>query len=68
MAQYLTKVLVILGRLDEWTIKRIRRTENTQANALAGVAATLPVMETILLPVHLQAISSIAVTLIFNTK
>lgn len=57
-----------MNQLDEWIIKRIPRAENVQADALAGVATTLPVKEAILLPVHLQATSSITVTSIYNTK
>ena len=52
MTQYLTKVRDTLNQLKEWAIKRILRTENAQVDALAGVAATLPVKEAILLPVH----------------
>lgn len=53
MAQYLTKVRDTLNQLDEWVIRRIPRTENVQGDALVGVAATLPIKEAIMLPIHL---------------
>ena len=62
MAQYLTKVRDTLNQLNEWVVKRIPRTEKIQVDVLAGVAATLPVKEAILLLVHLQSTSSIAIT------
>ncbi|RVW68373.1 hypothetical protein CK203_061696 [Vitis vinifera] len=62
MAQYLTKVRDTLNQLNEWVVKRIPRTEKIQVDALAGVAATPSVKEAILLLVHLQSTSSIAIT------
>ena len=67
MARYLTKVRDILQRFTEWTIEKIRRTENGRANALAGIAASLPVKEAILLPIHVQANHSVAETSTCNT-
>nr|CAN71093.1 hypothetical protein VITISV_000384 [Vitis vinifera] len=52
MAQYLAK----------WTIEKIKRTENGRADALAGIAASLPIKETTFLPIHVQANSSVAET------
>ena len=43
MAQYLTKVRDTLNQLNEWVVKRIPCTEKIQVDALAGIAATLPV-------------------------
>ncbi|KAL6314404.1 hypothetical protein AAG906_022487 [Vitis piasezkii] len=40
MARYLTKVRDTLQRFTEWTIEKIRRTENGRADALAGIAAS----------------------------
>ena len=62
MARYLAKVRDTLQRFTEWTIEKIRRTENGRADALAGIAASLPIKETIFLPIHVQANSSIAET------
>ncbi|RVW66268.1 Retrovirus-related Pol polyprotein from transposon 17.6 [Vitis vinifera] len=55
MARYLTKVRNTLQRFTEWTIEKIRRTENGRADALADIAASLPIKEAILLPIHVQA-------------
>ena len=52
MARYLTKVRDTLQRFTEWTIEKIKRTENRYADALAGIAASLPIKEAILLPIH----------------
>ncbi|KAL6328635.1 hypothetical protein AAG906_003320 [Vitis piasezkii] len=68
MTQYLTKVRGALNQLNEWAIKRIPRIENVQADALVGEATTLPVKEAILLPVHLQTVSSIVVIPVCNTR
>ncbi|KAL6332117.1 hypothetical protein AAG906_020799 [Vitis piasezkii] len=40
MARYLTKVRDTLQRFTEWTIEKIRRTENGRADALVGIAAS----------------------------
>ena len=55
MTRYLTKVRDTLQRFTEWTIEKIRRTENGRADALAGIAVSLPIKEPILLPIHVQA-------------
>ena len=54
MTRYLTKVRDTLQRFTEWTIEKIRRTENGRANALTGIAASLSMKEVILLPIHVQ--------------
>ena len=53
MARYLSKVQVTLDRLSKSAIKRIPRTKNVQANALARIVATLPIKEAILMFVYL---------------
>ncbi|KAL6314241.1 hypothetical protein AAG906_012604 [Vitis piasezkii] len=60
MARYLTKVRNTLQQFTEWTIEKIRRTENGRADALAGIAASLPIKEAILLPIHVQTNPSVA--------
>lgn len=57
-----------MNQLKEWVIKRIPRIENVQVDALAGVVAMLPIKEVILLPIHLQTVSSITVTPICNAR
>ncbi|RVW39351.1 Transposon Ty3-I Gag-Pol polyprotein [Vitis vinifera] len=60
MTQYLTKVRDTLQWFTEWTIEKIKRTENGRANALTGIAASLPIKEAILLPIHVQTHPSVA--------
>ena len=67
MTRYLTKVRDILHRFTEWTIEKIRRTKNGRADALAGIAASLPIKEAILLPIHVQTNHSVAETSTCNT-
>nr|CAN82191.1 hypothetical protein VITISV_017991 [Vitis vinifera] len=62
MTRYLTKVRDTLQRFPEWTIEKIRQTENGRADALASIAASLHIKETIFLPIHVQANSSVAET------
>nr|CAN61771.1 hypothetical protein VITISV_041899 [Vitis vinifera] len=67
MARYLAKVKDTLQQFTEWTVKKIRQTENGRADALAGIAASLPIKETILLPIHVQTNPSVAKTSTCNT-
>lgn len=48
MTKYLLKVQESLSRLDEWVVEKIPRITNMQANALVGIAASLPIRESIL--------------------
>ena len=68
MTQYLTKVRDTLNQLNEWAIKRILCTRNVQVDALVGIATTLPVKKAILLPVHLQFTSLIAITPVCSAR
>ena len=54
MARYLTKVRDTLQQLGEWTIEKIQRTDNVRADALAGIATSLPIKDVILLPIYVQ--------------
>lgn len=67
MAHYLTLVQAGLAKLGEWVVKRVPQTENMKANALARVAATLPIKEAVLFPIYLQDTSSITTTSICST-
>ncbi|RVW60442.1 Gypsy retrotransposon integrase-like protein 1 [Vitis vinifera] len=67
MARYLTKVRDTLQRFTEWTIEKIKRTENGRTDALAGIAASLPIKEAILLPIHVQVNPSVAEASTCNT-
>nr|CAN75043.1 hypothetical protein VITISV_042110 [Vitis vinifera] len=51
----------------EWTIEKIKRTDNRRVDALAGIAASLPIEEAILLPIHVQTNPSVAEISTCNT-
>lgn len=59
MTHYLTMVENRLKKLDEWTVRRVSWTENLKANVLARIVVTLLIREVVMLPIYLQAISSI---------
>ena len=67
MTRYLTKLRDTLQRFTEWPIEKIRRTENGRADALADIAASLPIKEAILLPIHVHANPSVAEASTCNT-
>ena len=67
MTRYLTKGRDTLQRFAEWTIEKIKRTENGRADALADVATFLPIKEAILLPIHVQTNPSVAKASTCNT-
>ncbi|WKA03023.1 hypothetical protein VitviT2T_021161 [Vitis vinifera] len=67
MARYLAKVRNTLQQFTEWTIEKIKRTDNRRADALAGIAASLPIKEAILLPIHMQPNPSVAEISTCNT-
>ncbi|RVW76227.1 hypothetical protein CK203_048910 [Vitis vinifera] len=60
MARYLAKVKNTLQQFTEWTIEKIKRADNRRADALAGIAASLPIKEAILLPIHVQTNPSVS--------
>ncbi|RVW33911.1 hypothetical protein CK203_082960 [Vitis vinifera] len=68
MARYLTKVRDTLQRFVEWTIEKIPRTDNVRVDALAGIAASLPIKEAILLLIHVQSDPSIIEASTCNTN
>ena len=59
ISQYLLKVQDYLQQLDEWTVEKIPRAGNVQVDALVGIAASLPISESILLPIYVQTAPSI---------
>ncbi|RVX00391.1 hypothetical protein CK203_024529 [Vitis vinifera] len=67
MARYLAKVRNTLQQFTEWTIEKIKRADNRRADALAGIAASLPIKEAILLPIHVQPNPSVAEISTCNT-
>nr|CAN72897.1 hypothetical protein VITISV_003776 [Vitis vinifera] len=67
MAQYLAKVRNTLQQFTEWAIEKVRRVNNRRADALAGIAASLPIKEAILLLIHVQPNPSVAEISTCNT-
>ncbi|RVW60648.1 hypothetical protein CK203_048847 [Vitis vinifera] len=67
MARYLTKVRNTLQRFTEWTIEKIKRTENGRADVLAGITASLPIKEAILLLIQVQTNPSVAEASTYST-
>ena len=67
ITRYLTKVRDTLQQFIEWTIEKIKRTENGRADALAGIAASFPIKEAILLPIHVQTNPFVAEASTCNT-
>lgn len=55
MTKYLLKVQESLNQLGEWAIEKISRIDNMQVDALAGIVASFPVKESMLLPIYVQA-------------
>ena len=67
MARHLTKVRDTLQRFAEWTIEKIKRTDNGRADALAGIVVSFPIKEAILLPINVQTNPSITEASTCNT-
>ena len=60
MAKYVTLVKQRLVGFSTWKLEHIPRYSNEKIDALAVVAASLPITETIFLPIYYQPDSSIA--------
>ena len=54
MVRHLQKVKNQLQKFNEWKMTQITKEENVRAYALAGVAASLVVTQTITLPIYYQ--------------
>ena len=59
MAKYASLVKQRLSTLLAWKLEHVPRDCNERADALADVAASLPIKETIYLPIYYQPASSI---------
>ena len=59
MAKYASLVKQKLSTLSTWKLEHVPRDSNERADALAAVAASLPIKETIYLPIYYQPGSSI---------
>ena len=60
MEKYVTLVKQRLAGFSTWKLEHIPRDSNEKADALAAIAASLPITETIFLPIYYQPDSSIA--------
>ena len=59
MAKYVSLINLRLRKFAAWWLEHIPRSSNRKADALAAVAVSLPIKETVLLPVYYQPESSI---------
>ena len=62
MEKYVSLVKQRLGSFSTWKLEHIPRDCNEKANAFAAVAASLPMIETVFLPIYYQSDSSIITT------
>ena len=62
MAKYVSLVKQRLGSFSAWKLEHITRDCNEKADALAAVAASLPITEIVFLPIYYQLNSSIITT------
>ena len=60
MTKYVDLVKQRLAGFSTWKLEHVPRVSNEKADAIAAVAASLPITETIFLPIYYQADSSIA--------
>ena len=61
MAKYVTLVKQCLGSFSAWKLKHLLSDCNEKVDALASVVMSLPITETIFLPIYYQPDSSIAI-------
>ena len=54
MAKYVSLINIWLGSFVPWRLEHVQRSSNEKADALAAVAASLTIKETVLLPVYYQ--------------
>ena len=59
MTKYVSLVNLGLGSFIAWRLEHVLRDSNEKVDGLATVAASLPIKETVLLPVYYQLESSI---------
>ena len=59
MTKYVSLVTLRLGNFVAWQLEHVSRDLNEKADALAVVAASLPIKETVLLSIYYQPESSI---------
>ena len=54
MAKYVILINLWLGSFAAWQLEHVLRSSNEKVDALAVVAASLPIKETVLLPIYHQ--------------
>ena len=59
MTKYVSLINLRLGSFEAWRSEHVPRSSNEKADALAAVAASLPIKEIVLLPAYYQLESSI---------
>ena len=59
MVKYVSRVKQRLGSFLIWKLEHVPRDYNDKVDALATVATSLPITETIFLPIYYQQFSSI---------
>ena len=60
MAKYVSLINLRLGSFAAWRLEQVPRSFNEKANVLAIIVVSLPIKETMLLPVYYQPESSIS--------
>ena len=60
MAKYVSRVKQRLNSFPVWKLEHVPKDSNEKADALASIAASLTINETIFLPIYYQSVSSIA--------
>ena len=59
MTKYVSLVNLRLGSFVAWRLEHVPTSSNEKEDALAAVAGSLPIKETVLLPIYYQPESSI---------
>ena len=59
MVKYIGLVKQRLGNFTAWKLEHIPRDSNERVNTLAAVTASIPIKETVFLPIYYQLASSI---------
>ena len=59
MTRYVSLVNLRLGRFTAWRLEHVSRNSIEKADALVAIVASLPIKETVLLPVYYLSESSI---------
>ena len=54
MAKNVSLINLWLGNFVAWRLEHVSRSSNEKADALAAIATSLPIKETVLLPVYYQ--------------